>query len=369
MTPRLRPEIFGWMTLLGVLAIPILVTEGCSGHYESWADEDMESWVDDDEPLLIPGLGVLDSPCPSGWEWYDEIGQCGLVGPTCTACSAYGLCGNGCYEGGACSACPMCECGGVYPHCNPCPCPCGGTYPYCTACSCPCGGTYPNCKSCSGGSGGGSIVNDDEPPLNCTYSGPTAGSGTATTDCVALNVAGLRNVFNANDSLLYGTDAGEIDCSALVAKMLDGAYGSTAFSAEKCNSTSWKSPGYSQTGGADNLYNYIRGGTSQLGAVQTFTNVTISSFGLKAGDLVFWDYSAGTMTSKMMNHVAVILSSSELAHSRGKDGVAGSGPTIDNPSASWLQTMAQGGSVKVYVLRPTYCSVSGNNGSGTAEGG
>ncbi len=155
-------------------------------------------------------------------------------------------------------------------------------------------------------------------------------------------LSNMRESFNSRNSLSYE----QIDCSTLVAEVLDEAYTTNVFTTEKNRTAIWKSAGHTKGGGADNLYNYIRSGSSPLGSVETHSNVTLAKFELEPGDIVFWNYRSSNTNDKAMNHIGLMLSSTELANSRSN------GPTLDNPSKSWVQHMKQK-DVQVSVLRVT----------------
>jgi RHS repeat-associated protein len=176
------------------------------------------------------------------------------------------------------------------------------------------------------------------------------------------HVSKMRQSFKEKDDFLYGpTNESEktIDCSGLVGAMLNKAYEGFSEGMNK-DLSKWKSTyplpdgGVKDypAGGADQLFNYISSGESPLGKTEKFEGVNLNTYELKPGDIVFWDYRVGTETDKRINHVAVILSPTELAHSRGNPGADDSGPTISNPQKQkWLNDMGTGTTTKIYVLR------------------
>jgi RHS repeat-associated protein len=167
----------------------------------------------------------------------------------------------------------------------------------------------------------------------------------------------MREEFNKKDKWLYGDTIPSketIDCSGLALAMLRPAHEGFISDKDLFDEKKWKTQDYGKSGGADYLYNYMLSGESPLGEVDVTEIGDIRKFDLKSGDIVFWDYKVGDKSDKFINHIAIVLSGTELAHSRGKAGAPDSGPTINNPTSKtsgWLNDMGTGTKTQMYIMR------------------
>ncbi|XXF78016.1 hypothetical protein P2318_33960 [Myxococcaceae bacterium GXIMD 01537] len=219
------PRKLGGLLVLGLLSGFLgAFAQGCGPE-----DAPVESWTERADLPVGDTTEFLGGNCPSGQEWDADLGLCTLPPVTCTACSARGLCGGGCYEGGGCYTCSgggttssACydtrgwQYCGFEPNCYLCSggnpptggtCQCGGTYPNCTPCgggtggTCQCGGTYPNCTTpcpTPEDKGDDDIRCDDEicTPSTCPGADGSLPPPSTSQSCLPAHCAGVSGLYN-----------------------------------------------------------------------------------------------------------------------------------------------------------------------------